>query len=148
MGLFAATVGGWVDQVLARFVDDPDRFVGLQLPKERKHRLGLRAMDYKEHGLFTRALDCYAEQNVHAGGRGGGNWFEMGECHRELGEYHLAELFMRLGAHKTSDIDLRLKFLGAADDVRAQRTAGADPGLALDRRSADRAAADPPNLCI
>ncbi len=136
------------NEALSGFEDDPATVVAYPLPEKRQQRLALRAIGYQKHKLFTRALDIHAELNIHEAGRQGGAWFEMGECHRELGELHLAELCMRQGARRTSDSSNRESFLRGAEAVRTLRLDNADPGLALGRRTADRAAGDPPGLPI
>ena len=72
----------------------------------------------------------------------------MGECHLMLGELHLGELCMRRGALKVGlrDRALRERFLEGAEAARFLRSFFPDPGLALGRRAADRAAGDPPDL--
>lgn len=135
---------------LARFVDDPVVVLGHHFGEKGRGRLGLRALGYKKADLYTKALDCYAKENVRKSGQFGGTWFEMGECHLKLGELHLAELCMRRGALKVGvkDRALREKFLEGAEAARTLRALFPDPGLALGRRAVDRAADDPPDLCI
>jgi tetratricopeptide (TPR) repeat protein len=142
---------------LESFIPDPQAVFRRPFPKARAFRLELRAVDYKKRGLFTPALDCYVEANLCESGRSAGTWFEMGECHRKLGELHLAELFMIRGAdfYTEAEITLKTRFLDAATEVRRERRSLPDPGLNLSRRKAEREAArqspseimvDPPPL--
>lgn len=130
---------------LASFEHDPEKVFGRPFPARRISRLELRAIGYKEAGLYTQALDCYAEAMISSDEPNAGGWFEMGECQHQLGEYDLAELFMRMGARLTPDTSLREKFLHGAEAARAESRPGL-PGLRLDRRREDRAQSDPPNL--
>ena len=132
---------------LGRFVDDPEAVFGRLFPRDRRIRFGLRAQGYKKAGLPTQALDCYTQGLICQGGSSGGVWFQMGECFAALGELWLAELFFRKAASLMLDINLREKFLGKAKAVRRERRAN-DPGLAIERRRADRTRSDPPDLCI
>jgi len=133
---------------LDRFVDDPEAMFGRPFPRDRRIRFGLRAQGYKASNLHTQALDCYTQGLICQGGNSGGVWSQMGECFAALGELWLAELFFRKAASlMKTDISLREKFIGRADAVRRERK-GNDPGLAIERRRADRAQSDPPDLCI
>jgi hypothetical protein len=133
---------------LDRFVNDPEAVFGRRFPRDRRLRFGLRAQGYKKANLYTQALDCYAQGLICQGGDSGGVWFQMGECFRALGELWLSELFAcKAASLSEADISLREKFLATAAAVRGERR-GNDPGLAIERRRADRAQSDPPDLCI
>jgi len=128
---------------LESFTPDPQAVFGRPFPKAQASRLELRAVEYRKRGLFTPALDCYVESNLCESGRSAGTWFEMGECHLELGELHLAELFMVRGAdfYTETQIILKTRFLDAAEEVRRKRRLLPDFGLNLSRRKAERDAA-------
>ncbi len=135
-------------EAVDRFVDDPKTLFGRPFPRDLGLRFGLRALGYQEANLHTQALDCYAQALICEGDGNAGRWFEMGECFRALGELWLAELFLYKAASLSeAAISLRQKFLETAGAVRRERKAN-DPGLAIERRRADRTQSDPPDLCI
>lgn len=124
---------------------DLDSFVaggGLPSFGNQDERFWKKAVAYKRLNLYVPALDFYVTENLASEGKSGSAWFEMGECHRELGELALAELCMRLAARTTGDSALRDRFTKKADEVRGQAAWGNDPGLAVERRVRARRMAD------
>lgn len=101
-----------------------------------------KAGTYRRLSLFVLALDLYVAENLESRGESGSAWFEMGECHRELGEFALAELCMRRAARTTGDFALRERFTQEADAVRARREWDDGPGLAVELRAQERGLAD------
>lgn len=124
---------------------DLDSFVasgGLPSFGNQDERFWRKAVAYKRLDLYVPALDLYVTENLASKGKSGSAWFEMGECHRELGELALAELCMRRAARTTGDSALRERFTKEADEVRGQAAWGNDPGLAVERRARERRMAD------
>ena len=130
----------------------------------------LDAVNYKQRQQWVRAFDCYVYANICHAGDKAGDWFHIGECCRELGEYHLAELFMRwaihvinplrlsqeeisslseekrellTSSHLHDDSELQEKFKEDADQVHTVLLGKSDPGLSLDRRKSERVPVEP-----
>ncbi len=124
-----------VQRKLQSFDDNPVTILGQITDVTKK---GYQATNHKDSNQWVNAFDCYVYENICDAGKKGGNWFEMGECHRELGEFHLAELFMRRAASITPDSDLFNTFSQGANEVHEQSLNNQDIGLSVERRKKER----------
>lgn len=123
------------------FDNDPKRVLGQDFLQELNQISDnyRKAITYQDDNRYTVALDFYMNENISVIGRYGIRWFEMGECHRSLGELHLAELFMRRASiFAAGELRLNKKFTTAADEVYEKRQTTDDLGLNLERRRKDR----------
>jgi len=124
---------------LESFDDNPETILGkITNPSNFIQNMEIKATNYKDRNQWVKAIDCYVYANICDAGKSGGNWFEMGECHRKLDEDHLAELFMRRGAAITPDNELTRKFFQGADEVHKILLKKRDTGLSLERRREER----------
>src|SRR6185295_8451548 len=124
---------------LASFSDDPIASFGPIFGARDARQLDDLAISYKDQDLWVSALECYVDENILERGSSPGNWFELGECHREIGEMAIAGLFMDLAAMRAREITLRERFEVGAKQVHSWIAHASDPGLDLERRARERA---------
>jgi len=120
---------------LQAFDDNPVTILGQITDVTKK---GYQAVNYKARNQWVKALDCYVYENICNAGKSGGDWFEMGECHRELGEVHLAELFMRRAVSITSERELFDRFSQGANEIHELLLDNQETGLSVERRKKER----------
>lgn len=119
---------------LQAFDDNPVSILGQITDVNQK---GYKAINYRKRKQWVKAFDCYVYENICKTNGNAGNWFEMGECCRELSEVHLAELFMRRGAAISQDRSLARKFSKGEYEVH-ELSETQDIGLSLERRKEER----------
>lgn len=87
---------------------------------------------------MVNAFDYYLDDNIRNNGQDESDWFGMGECCFSLGEYHLAELFMRTAVMVSREARLYEKFAARAEEVHQLRKTINDIGLSVERRKEER----------
>lgn len=124
---------------LASFSNDPIASFGPAFGARDARQLDDLAISYQGQDLWVASLDCYVDENILDRGSSPGNWFELGECHRELGELAIAGLFMDLAVMRAREITLREHFEAGAKQIHSWIAHRSDPGLNLERRARERA---------
>jgi tetratricopeptide (TPR) repeat protein len=127
---------------LQSFDDNPEVIIG---PISRsddiiiKKNILIKGYNYREHNQWVKACDHYVDSNRSHAGKDYQDWVNMGRSHRELGEYHLAELFMRRGMSIVHDRQLLRKSSQEADEIHELSLKNDVLGLNLERRRKERA---------
>jgi len=98
----------------------------------------MQGLNYRKRQQWVKALDCYMNVNICDKTGKGSHWFEMGECHFQLGEYSLAKLFMTMALTFCSDINLQKKFSKRLKQVSDVLSNNKEIGLLIDHRNKER----------
>jgi tetratricopeptide (TPR) repeat protein len=106
---------------------------------KNKSFINYQAINYKKRKQWVKAFDCYVHDNICRAGKGGDNWFNMGECCQKLGELHLAKFFMYRAVATNPDRGLDSTFSKGGNDVNELLLLeNKDIGLSLERRKQER----------
>lgn len=98
----------------------------------------LRAMKLVEFGFPGAGFDYRIAMALRESSTSAYSWYEMAECHKHLGERHLATLFAKCASKKTPDPSLQEKFAKTARGMLSSLEPSEDPGLDVERRVSDR----------